>query len=442
MELLNIFDRTFNSDCSIRIFIDSENNPWFNGKQVAKALEYRDPNKALQDHISPVYKSNLSELYQNIGLGELPIPILTHNEGISIYINEAGLYSLIFSCKLTIAEKFRNWVFSEVLPAIRKAGEYKKEEFEKLKSELSKTQGELTDLKEDHYKLVQNHKRIIYKKKQHTMQVGKCFYINVNADDEIETEDDTFSIKFGVTTNLNVRQSSYKTYYTPKFVLVIYTLQNKLLEDSFKQRYKSLLEKHDGDERINNGTIAILEDMKEFALSFVKMLNMDYTFVQDDKIIDQNGAVVDDFYSQEIASKKEYTKKEPKIVSEKICPKCSINKPAHDFNKDTTHSDKLRSMCKDCEKKYKQSYKEKKEAQILENPPTDLNCSNCKETKDVSKFLKHLYTKSGYTTECLECIKKKRNEMRRNDTSKYECDGCKKSYSRKDQLVRHLKSCT
>jgi len=41
-----------------------------------------------------------------------------------ILINESGLYSLILSSKLPKAREFKRWVTSEVLPSIRKTGEY------------------------------------------------------------------------------------------------------------------------------------------------------------------------------------------------------------------------------------------------------------------------------------------------------------------------------
>ena len=41
-----------------------------------------------------------------------------------VIINESGVYSLVFSSKLPGAKKFKRWVTSEVLPAIRKQGAY------------------------------------------------------------------------------------------------------------------------------------------------------------------------------------------------------------------------------------------------------------------------------------------------------------------------------
>lgn len=41
------------------------------------------------------------------------------------FTSEPGFYSLVFTSKLEAAKKFRDWVFSQVLPSIRKYGQYK-----------------------------------------------------------------------------------------------------------------------------------------------------------------------------------------------------------------------------------------------------------------------------------------------------------------------------
>lgn len=88
------------------------NEPWFVGKDIADILSYTNASKALSDHVDDDDKLNnesLSSLGQRGGW----------------LINESGLYSLILSSKLPTAKKFKRWVTSEVLPAIRKNGEYK-----------------------------------------------------------------------------------------------------------------------------------------------------------------------------------------------------------------------------------------------------------------------------------------------------------------------------
>ena len=47
-----------------------------------------------------------------------------NEQGGSIFINESGLYSLIFGSRLESAKNFKRWVTKDVLPSIRKTGRY------------------------------------------------------------------------------------------------------------------------------------------------------------------------------------------------------------------------------------------------------------------------------------------------------------------------------
>ena len=87
--------------------------PWLVGKDVAVALGYRNPRKALADHVDDEDKTGGVTIRDSIGREQNPV-----------LINESGLYSLILSSKLPSAKKFKRWVTSEVLPAIRRTGSY------------------------------------------------------------------------------------------------------------------------------------------------------------------------------------------------------------------------------------------------------------------------------------------------------------------------------
>lgn len=84
--------------------------PWLVGKDVAQALGYQNPQKALRDHVDDDEKT-VNESF-------------TVNGTPAILINESGMYSLILSSKLPGAKEFKRWVTSEVLPSIRKHGAY------------------------------------------------------------------------------------------------------------------------------------------------------------------------------------------------------------------------------------------------------------------------------------------------------------------------------
>lgn len=89
-----------------------DNEPWFVGKDVAAVLGYADNNKAIAMHVDNEDKKLNDKSSSSFG-----------QRGATL-INESGLYSLILSSKLPTAKKFKHWITSEVLPAIRKHGAY------------------------------------------------------------------------------------------------------------------------------------------------------------------------------------------------------------------------------------------------------------------------------------------------------------------------------
>lgn len=92
-----------------------EDEPWFVGKDVAAALGYANPTRAVIMHVDEEDK-RIEGIPREAQNGLLVTRIAL--------INESGLYSLILSSKLPNAKRFKRWVTSEVLPAIRKTGAY------------------------------------------------------------------------------------------------------------------------------------------------------------------------------------------------------------------------------------------------------------------------------------------------------------------------------
>ena len=99
--------------------VEIDGTPWLVGKDVAVALGYKNPGKAIIAHVDDEDKR----------LEMLPQEADSQNGNVSpssktALINESGLYSLILSSKMPKAKAFKRWVTSEVLPAIRKNGAY------------------------------------------------------------------------------------------------------------------------------------------------------------------------------------------------------------------------------------------------------------------------------------------------------------------------------
>lgn len=92
------------------------NEPWFVGKDVAEVLGYAKPLNAIAQHVDK--DDSLKQgLTDSLGRQQK-----------TIFVNESGLYALIFGSKLESAQKFKRWVTSEVLPSLRKTGQYQVKE--------------------------------------------------------------------------------------------------------------------------------------------------------------------------------------------------------------------------------------------------------------------------------------------------------------------------
>ena len=93
--------------------------PWFRGTDVAHALGYAQPHQAICHHVEEEDRAQLKDL--GVLLSRTP---LKHNDGLQIFISESGLYSLVLGSQKAEAKVFQRWITNEVLPSIRKTGQY------------------------------------------------------------------------------------------------------------------------------------------------------------------------------------------------------------------------------------------------------------------------------------------------------------------------------
>lgn len=105
---------TFHNDYNIRI-IDIDGELWFVASDVASALEYRDASNMVRNLDADEADTHIMSISSESGIEQ--------NRQVTI-INESGLYSAILKSRKPEAKKFKKWVTSEVLPAIRKTGKY------------------------------------------------------------------------------------------------------------------------------------------------------------------------------------------------------------------------------------------------------------------------------------------------------------------------------
>ena len=130
-------------------YIDHKCRVWFKAKEVAQILGYKNTDDAIKRHVSENHKRTflLSCPRESRGQVIKSCPRETHGQVIKscqcethgqvikscprethgqvqgrwiIFINEAGFYELVFRSRLPAAKMFREWVFTKVLPCIRK----------------------------------------------------------------------------------------------------------------------------------------------------------------------------------------------------------------------------------------------------------------------------------------------------------------------------------
>jgi prophage antirepressor-like protein len=96
---------------NVRVLQDEKGEPLFVGKDLCEVLGYTNPSKAMGDHCKGVTKRY--PLQTPGGMQEVRV------------LTEPDMLRLIVNSKLPAAQKFEAWVFEEVLPTLRKTGEYK-----------------------------------------------------------------------------------------------------------------------------------------------------------------------------------------------------------------------------------------------------------------------------------------------------------------------------
>lgn len=111
--------------------VEIDGQPWLVGKDVAEALGYKNPQRAIRDHVDD----------EDRGVTKTVTP---SGEQEILIINESGLYSLILSSKMPKAKAFKHWVTSEVLPALRRNSVYETVKAQQHIEQLEATNERLT----------------------------------------------------------------------------------------------------------------------------------------------------------------------------------------------------------------------------------------------------------------------------------------------------------
>jgi prophage antirepressor-like protein len=97
---------------AVRVVLDDGGDPWFHGNDVCVVLGYSNPRKAIADHVD-VDDVTKRDTIDSLGRTQQ----VNH-------VNESGIYALIFGSNKPEAKVFKRWITREVLPTLRKTGQY------------------------------------------------------------------------------------------------------------------------------------------------------------------------------------------------------------------------------------------------------------------------------------------------------------------------------
>ena len=120
---MSIIEKVFHYEENEHSVIKFKDEIWLKAKQVALLLGYLDPGRSIRRIVNPEDKITLERLIKKGG-AKSASPLVSNFQGSTLYLNESGLYSLIFGSKLESAKAFKRWATKDVLPSIRKTGRY------------------------------------------------------------------------------------------------------------------------------------------------------------------------------------------------------------------------------------------------------------------------------------------------------------------------------
>lgn len=202
--VINIFENLLKyNDINVFITLDINNNIWFKLSDILKILGYVNIKKASQS-LNKQFKLKFKYITKYPSRGTS----LNFNKN-AFFINEAGLYQLLSTSKKELAVKFRDELFTTILPTIRKTGQYKvsKRDNNKLKELNNKLKNKIKKITEENN----------YYEDKHTYKPTINSYIYILRKN-IGTKK---CYKIGYTDNIKNRIKVYKTS-TSSFKIIYY----------------------------------------------------------------------------------------------------------------------------------------------------------------------------------------------------------------------------
>ena len=437
MELVNSIDENICFDeKNIRI-VGLYNDPWFVAKDICQILEIKDVSMAL---------TKIPEKWK----GTKVIGTLGGKQDMRI-INEAGLYKLIMRSNKTIAEKFQDFVCEDILPTLRKKGEYK------IQSIIDKNK-ELEDkLKEETYirkNLKARYEHILEKRIDiETYAKGGLIYI-------IGYKELPLEKKIGFASDINKRITGFQTEF-PYEPVVQYTRYFSLPDPMKIEKIVHFTLKkfrtRNGREWFRTDNVFTLQtfiDQVDEVVSFFEMIDKRYEkkkdikyeqlneylkkekvdeddnwedFDKDDKIFHEKDEKIRDDIKEDVENESKEEDNESKEDDDEIKEDVDESKEDEDEDEDSKeYEDESKEDVEDDEDEYSVENEKELDEEMKRNIlKYDLKrCYKCENYMDKSNFAKSPKRKDGLDARCKICKKESYNETKKEKKMKLEEKKC------------------
>jgi prophage antirepressor-like protein len=315
--------------------------------------------------------TNITQALKNIPEKWKSIEPIQTSSGIQdmLIINEPGLYKLVMRSNHTNSQEFQEWVYEEVLPSLRKTGEYKiQKELEEKNLQLETKETEIKQLK----CLVKKKARKQYKK-------GHCVYIVKNPDIDDK-------LKIGSTMDMTTR-------------LMIY-------HDSGPHDYELLHQRNIPVYKSVEATLLFIMDSARCETPFKGGKKREWLKLDSNTIKMEIDGLCDYIESRKIIYSPTYSsepEEEKKVATyaTKECIKCKETKSLKDFFDRPANKDGKENICRDCYIARQLLAKEKKKQERLKN--NERKCTKCNIIRELIEYDKSVNFKDGYSPTCLKC---------------------------------------
>lgn len=291
------------NDETIRVLGTSE-NPMFVVKDICKILGLSNVTETLRN-IPEKWRSSVSLKTGNAS-----------NFQTSFVVNEAGLYKIIMRSNKQISQPFQEFVCEEILPSIRKTGEYK---YQKILDEKNKLEEEKLKLKEENKFLIEAHleknkeiknlqNKVIQKQRKRKCDDRNCVYL---VQDEHHKKERIYII--GKAIDLNDRLSSYnKTHDTE---IIYYRSCNSAKQMNHIE--KCILTKLDKYKEVANHDRFILPENEDISL-FTNVFDLFVNAFSDvDKSVDiEKDLTEDEIKQRQMDARREYIEDNRETINE------------------------------------------------------------------------------------------------------------------------------